>query len=106
MAPSTTRNHRVRIEQATESLDAEREAIPTWTPFAVGWAKITTVVGGETYSGRQIHAEANRLIEMAYVAGVTPKMRALFRGQVFDFKSVENVDERNVDLAISAQVRV
>lgn len=106
VTPGTARNHRIRIEQSTEAADTHGEPIPTWGVFAVVWAAVTPLMGQERYSAQQVHADVSHRITVDYLAGVTPKMRALWQGRVFDFTAVINVGEQNRELQILAVERV
>lgn len=100
------RNHRITIEQASESLDSERAVTQTWSVVAVVWAAVTPLSGRELYSARQLHADVDYKIETQYRSGVTPKMRITWARRTFDIRQVVNVGERNRDLEILATERV
>lgn len=100
------RTVRMAIEQATETLDSERDPVTTWSPYVTVWAKLTPLSGRELYTARQLFADVTHEIETGYVAGVHPKMRGRVEQRTFDFASVRNVGDRNRDLSILAVERV
>lgn len=104
------RSARIRIEQNTDStLGADGSPDPVWSVYKVLWAAVVPVTGNERYDTQQMAGEVTHQIEADYVAGITDKMRAVWRTvtatgkpRVFDIKSVINVDERNRDLVMLA----
>jgi SPP1 family predicted phage head-tail adaptor len=65
------------------------------------------VSGLERWRANQMQAETTRLITIRYLEAVTTKMRGLFKGtRTFEFLSVLNVDERNIEMQIQAKERV
>lgn len=99
------RVHRIRIESASETQNSAGEPIPSWSPFAVVWAAVVPLHGDESFGGREVNATVSHRIEMHYLSGVTPKMRATFKDRIFDFQQVVNVGERNRDMEILALER-
>lgn len=65
------------------------------TEFAKRWASIEPGMGREYVQADAIMADVSNVLEMRYVANVTPKHRAVFGARVFEIIFVENVNEAN-----------
>jgi SPP1 family predicted phage head-tail adaptor len=89
-----------------ESLDTVATASggTTDTPrtVAVTWASIEPLTGREAWLAKEQLSSVSHKITTRYVSGINAKMRAVYRGRIFNFESVVNVGERNAELVIMA----
>ena len=92
--------NKVVIQQVTETQGTDGYPSQSWSIFATVWAAIEPLQGRELNAVQQIYAEVTGKIRTRYLAGVTPKMRALFGSRVFDILGAINVEERNRELII------
>lgn len=65
------------------------------TEFAKRWASINPGTGREYVQADSVMADVSNVLEMRYIAGVTPKHRVLFGARVFEIIFVENMNEAN-----------
>ena len=87
--------HRGTIQQATETLDAQGNATPTWSTFADRWMDIQPLTGRELWSARQVQSQVSHKIVLRHLSGVTTKMRVSVRSRTFNIESIINANERD-----------
>lgn len=92
--------HRIAIEQAAETQDADGSVIETWSTFATAQVSIEPVSGREYFAAQSTQAEVTHRIYMRFIPGVVPKMRVKYGARIFDILSVINTKERNVELQL------
>jgi SPP1 family predicted phage head-tail adaptor len=90
--------HQLTLEQATDTLNARGEAIPSWSTVTTLWGSIDPLSGREGFAAQQMYASATHRIRLRYRAGVVPKMRLTKGARVFKIEAVLNTDERNREL--------
>lgn len=100
--------HRLTIQtNSGTTQDASGQTTADWTEYRTVWAEIVPTAGLERWRANQMQAETTHLISIRHLDGVTTKMRGLFQGtRTFEFLSVLNVDERNIEMQIQAKERV
>jgi SPP1 family predicted phage head-tail adaptor len=89
--------HRITIQTFTESSNDYNEPVKTWATFATVWASVSPLIGREYFASQQITAEVTGKIRMRYLEGVTPKMRVLFSGKIYDIAAVIDIEERHIE---------
>lgn len=92
--------HRVVLQQKVITEDALKQQSEVWTDIATVWAAIEPLSGREYFAARQENAEVTAKITIRYRKDVTPDMRAVSEGRVFDVLSVINPGERNISLIL------
>jgi SPP1 family predicted phage head-tail adaptor len=92
--------HRVTLQQKTVIEDDLKQQSEAWTDIASVWACIEPLSGREYFAARQENAEVTAKITIRYRKDVTPDMRAVSEGRVFDVLSVINPGERNISLIL------
>jgi SPP1 family predicted phage head-tail adaptor len=90
--------HRVTIEQLTAAQNTFGEEEPRWQSVTTRWASIAPLSGRELFTAQQVYAEATHGVRLRYLAGLTPKMRLVYRDRVFNIESIRNADERRAVL--------
>ncbi len=93
-----TLRHRVRVESLTEvPRNSFGAPARTWATFATRWASVTPLGGRELFEAQQVYPEVDYIIKMRWLEGATSKMRAVFKGRVFDIAAVRVLEERRVE---------
>jgi SPP1 family predicted phage head-tail adaptor len=76
------RRNRITIQQATNTLDAAGQPIPTWSTYLADYpVAIDSVAGGEVLRGRQVSAETTLVFSGRWYTGVTTQMRVSYEGR-------------------------
>ena len=96
-------NRRISIQSKVITADADGYPTETWTTVNSPMANIITTGGKEFYAAQKLNAETSCLFCIRYQTGVTVKNRVLYGTRTFDILSVNNVNEANVELQISAK---
>jgi SPP1 family predicted phage head-tail adaptor len=104
ITPPEERNKYVAIEvpQQPARSDANGQTICDWTLFCQCWVKIKPLSGRELWLAKQAQARVTHEITMLYQPGIDPTMRAVLGERIFNFDSVRNKDEQNLELIILA----
>jgi SPP1 family predicted phage head-tail adaptor len=92
--------HRIIIEQATETQDADGSVIETWSIYATAWASIEPLSGREYIAAQSTQADVTHRIRLRYLSGVTPKMHVNYSSRIFNILSVININEQNRELQL------
>ena len=98
--------HRILIEQAAETRDADGSVIEAWSAYATVQASIEPLSAREYFAAQSTQADVTHRINLRYLAGVTPKMRVSYGSRLFDILSVINVGERNRELQLICREKV
>lgn len=87
---------KVTIQSATEANNSYGEPVKTWGNHAVNrWCEVVYETGLEAYDANRVRDEQPLTLRLRYVAGIVPKMRAVFGGNNYDIISVKNLDMVN-----------
>ena len=70
----------------------------TWHTVATVWGGVMDISGREYWGARQIVAEAQRVINIAYRRGVKAEMRALIGSRIFNILYVDDPAEAHEEL--------
>lgn len=93
--------HNATIQSNTQTRSNSGEMVDAWGTFVASWwCEIVQVAGGESFRGRQVHANADSVASGRYVAGVTPQMRLTHSGRTYQILSVNDVEKRGVELRL------
>lgn len=98
-------DHRVIIEQPTESQNAIGETTATWSTFSNWWASKTHLGGGESETNGQRYATATYEWKGNFISGVTTKMRLNEGGLLFDITAPDETGKRDGVLRLVARQR-
>lgn len=100
--------HRITIQQPGTTQDSygEENAAGTWTTFATRWAAVEPLQGREYFAAQQHLARVTTRFILRKINGVTPKMRILFDGRIYDIDAVMDFDERGIEVQLMAVERV
>lgn len=91
-------NHKLRIEQRTETKNTLGEDITTWTLYKETWGHVSPLSGKEYISQNELQSSVTGRISIRYISGITTDMRVNWNDRIFDILSVINTDERNREL--------
>ena len=95
--------YRITIQQATEAQDSFNQPIATWSTFAQRYAELLPQSGREFIAARQIVPELQHLVNLRWLAGVTPKMRVTLGARTFDILAVLDLEGRNRELQLACR---
>jgi len=95
-------NRRITIEQFVPQDDGGGGKSGEWQAVGTVWAAVKHLDGQEKQRNDQTTAEVTAEFRLRYISGIKPAMRIVFRGRKFDIKRVNNVNERNSELVITA----
>ena len=98
--------HRIEIQQRIVNLDEHGIASETWVLFLSVWASIEPLRGREYFQSKTENAEITAKIKMRYTPGITPAMRAVYKGRVFSITSVIDINERHREIHLMCQEAV
>ncbi len=99
--------HRVRIEEDQgETLNALNERVEDWQTIAYRYASIEPLKGIELWTAMQVQADVTHKIKMRCYASLTPKMRLVFAGRIFNIGSIRNIEERREQFEILCKEQV
>ncbi len=92
--------HRIVIQQATEAQDGYGEPGLSWSTWATVYARVEPLSGREYFNSPadQTLAEVTHRITIRYRDGITPTLRVVWKGQVFDIEAVIEVESRGREL--------
>lgn len=76
------------IEQRSTGADTVGQPVDTWTTFATVRGRFDHGGDGESYQADRRVAEQRGVMVIRYRAGVTPRMRVRWRGQVWEIEGV------------------
>lgn len=92
--------HRVALQAYTASRDSFGAETQEWSDTANVWASIEPVSGKEYFSSKQLNAEITTKITIRYLKDISPKMRVVFEGRIYEIISVINFEEKNISLTL------
>ena len=89
------------------TLQSRGASIDSWGQQSTGWggdivcyAQIEPLAGRELMAAQSMQAETTHTITIRYRTGVTPAMRALYQGRVFNVLSVIDPDMTHTSLQL------
>ena len=102
-----TLRKRITLQQQSLSVDSYGQQVITWTDVATVWASLEPSVGRELVAAQAVRLDQPTTITIRWQPSfASPRtvaaMRAVYNGRTFNIHSVENEDERNVLLTLSA----
>ena len=105
--------HRMTLQQEVTSADGAGGYVKSWADVAQLWAEITPISttgaangrmsGRELLLGGQLQPEISHRITLRFQEGVTPAMRLVYDGRIFNIRHVANVQEQGEVLELLAQ---
>lgn len=95
--------HKVNIEINTPSTGDRGQPVADWTTLYAGVpAKIDDLVGKKLEIARQMVATATHQLTLRYLPGIGVDNRINFGGRIFNIGYIQNIQEQNFQLVITA----
>lgn len=87
--------HQITIQKSTGTQNTNGETVSVWVDVACRRASVEPLSGREMWTARQIDASVTHKVTLRADASlvITPKMRVVFKGRVFDINFSGNPDE-------------
>jgi len=108
MATRGAQRHLVTFENPGPPVpDGEGGYTSTWTPTspASWWVSLRPASAKELGMAGTVLTHASHLVEGDYHPGVTTQTRLVFEGHIYQITSVINVDLRNVQMQLVADLQ-
>lgn len=99
-------HHKIIIQSKIITQDEELNPIEAWVDFATPWVEALSQNSREYYRLATINSEIEKAFKIRYMDGITPHMRAIFKSKTFEIIGIENVEERNKEILLSAKAVV
>lgn len=97
--------HRVRIEAAERVADDGGGASEAWVAVAEVWASVEPRTGSERLDGDQIAGRVTHVVRIRGGLAVTPAMRVIWNGRVFEIRAVIDAEGRGRRIDLLAEER-
>ena len=75
----------------------------TWADFATVWAHVQPLKGRELIAAKAAQSETDVRVYIRYLAGLNTSMRIVYNGKNYDITGIVDIDEKNVEMEISAK---
>jgi SPP1 family predicted phage head-tail adaptor len=95
-------NRQITLQSKTDTIDANGYDKPTWTDVKTVWAAIKTTGSREFYAAQKQIAETTKVFKIRYTA-VDSQMRIKYGNGIYEILGINNVNEANIELQISAK---
>lgn len=86
---------RVTIQNYVRTPDGYGGYTETWQDIATVWANIKPLRGREFFQAQQIQSEVTHKITIRYRNDIDETCRVKYNGQIFDIKSIIDIDNRH-----------
>lgn len=97
-------NQRITVQEAVEAQDPMTgEITVTWETFATLWAKAEPAVGREFEAAAAIQAERPVKFTCRWQDDIEPTMRIVWRGDIYNIRSIADVKGKRREMLIYAQ---
>lgn len=95
----------MRIEYPVD--DPTDPGNPTWKLHSFNHAKITPIGGIEQFAfANEVVPIQRHTMKILFRRGILPTMRATLGKRIFNFVAVANIEEKNIELEITAIERL
>lgn len=98
-SPIGLKRERPIVQVATETADAEGQAVKVWNNFATEWARVEFLQGRELEAMQKINTEISTRFTINYRNDVTEKMRLLWRNDYWNIHAILP-SEDNFEMAL------
>jgi SPP1 family predicted phage head-tail adaptor len=95
--------HRVTLQQRAQEVDEAGGVRHVWATVAVRWASVDRAAGSEVWASAQRSGRVPTVFRLRYMPGVTPGMRVLFDGRVYNVLSAVDQAGRREELTLTAE---
>lgn len=83
----------IEIQQATETIDTNGQAIQTWSRWQRARAKVESVSPSEIFTADRTVSKKVRKFTFRYLDGVTPKMRILYESEYYNILLINELEQ-------------
>ncbi len=97
---SRVRNKKIKFVYKGEGTDEHGFPIVGWFTFKEVWAGIRGLRGREFYNAAAVQAQDDKIFNCRYFPGLTPDMFIEYGDKKYNIKSINNLNERNVEYEI------
>ena len=91
------------VKRATFTYDSKNEKIPTNVTAFTAYAKMITTGGKEFYAAQKLNAETTALFNYRYRSDFKSDMKIVAGNRTFEILSINDVDDKHVELLIAAK---
>lgn len=92
------RRHRLTIQRPVPGIGWGAD--PTWATYADVWGSLEPLRGRELLAAQQVQSEVTGKSGIPYVSGVTPAMRFLCGGRIYQILAAIDPEERHRELQL------
>ena len=92
------RRHRLTIQRSVPGIGWGAD--PTWATHVEVWGSLEPLRGSELLAAQQVQSEVTGKSGLPFVPGVTPAMRFLCEGRVYQILAVIDPEERHRELQL------
>ena len=96
-------NCEITFQQQESGVDSYGQPLESWTDAITRSAEKITTSGREFYAAQKLNAETSAVFKLWYEPGIDVKMRIKQGDKYFNILSLNNVNEQNQFLLISAK---
>jgi SPP1 family predicted phage head-tail adaptor len=94
-------DRRITLQSPTPGpATADGTATKTYTNGATIWASFNNFNGREFFQAQATNSELSGIIEVRYMPGITPDMRAVYQGKIFEITAVIDVKMEHRELQL------
>lgn len=95
-------NKLIDIYKKTITQDSELNPIETWLKIDTIWADVLSKTSSQYYRAATINSQIEEVFHIRY-RKIDGRMRIKFKQRTYEIVGIENVDENNVEMFISAK---
>jgi len=97
-------DRRILIQRPEQTQDEHGQPVVVWTLFADVAAEVRPLRGVERFTAQQVAADIDTVFRIRWLPGISPVMRVLYDGRVYDIKAAPEIGRRD-GLEIHAKAR-
>lgn len=88
-------DRRVTIQRKQVTRDDFGGEVIAWAEVCTVWARIIPLRGSERFVAQQEQADRDARVQMRWWPGITPAMRVIYEGRVWDIEAVAELGRRD-----------
>ncbi|MCC7423771.1 MAG: phage head closure protein [Planctomycetaceae bacterium] len=100
---------KVTVQQPAETAAADGQLVPSWSTYATPWAKVQAINGEEEFQDKQSKATLTHVVRVranSTTRAITPQMRIQLGSRLLYIHTVNDEDERHIDIVMECEERV
>jgi SPP1 family predicted phage head-tail adaptor len=95
--------HRITIQEKGMTPDGEGGWEEGWNDLQTVWAKIEPIQARQQYQFNSVGVDASHRIKVRGGVAVKEEHQILFGTRTFEIKTIENIEERGIELVITCR---